>query len=151
MYFLLIIVAIFYGAFRGTKEGMVMVQPADTNYRSTALSSGVRAHKWFRMYHFFGTVSTVILIVIVALIGKLTCVEATANVLEVSALFIAGLIVIAWETFEIGYSYARYSELIPQTELITFMDIIRYRLIGWQVKAMHLFRTGIAVIILIGG
>ena len=119
-----------------------MVQPADPNYQQTVLLSGVRAHKWFRMYHFFGTVSTVMLIVVVALIGKL----------PYSILFIAGLIVIAWETFELGYSYSRYSELIPQTELITFMDIIRYRLIGWQVKAAHITRIAAALILfLIGG
>ena len=89
--------------------------------------------------------------VIVTLMGKVTCVEATTKVVVVSELFIAGRIVIECETFEIGYSYARYSELISQTELITLMDIIRYRLIGWQVKAAHITRISAALILFLAG
>lgn len=105
---------------RGIKEGMVMFKP------------GVRDHPYFRYYHLFGY----------AIIG-LGFISAITIWGEYD--LFAGLALLAWELFELGYSYSRYRVFIPESEnVLGFIQIGKV-----PVRILHITRAliGIALIV----
>jgi len=137
MIYLLITLSFIVGILRGVKEGMVMIQPQDWNCKSTFFVPGVRTHEWFRWYHLIDIIKIIAFTILLILTWEI----------RPSVFFITGQLIAIWEGFELAYWYSRDLRIIGKTELITFLDIIEYRLNGWQVKIAHLTRMTFAILL----
>ena len=137
MIYLLMALSFITGILRGFAEGMDMITPYDSNYKMSYMVSGVRAHVWFRWYHLIDLAGMACLVVLAILTWEI----------RPSWLFITAQLFAFWEGFEIAYWYARDKRFIGKTELITVLDLLEYRLNGWQVKLAHLARVVLAVLL----
>jgi len=141
MIWIIFTLAAVFASLRGVKEGMIHILPGDYTFNHLA-QYGVRGHIWFQVYHAIGFAKMVSFTALIHLIANHTpCWQ-----------HLVALLIILWEIYEVAYSYSRYFRLIPKEELITFVDIIHWRLLGDEVWVIHGLRILlITMLILIGG
>lgn len=137
----LIILVFAVGILKGTKEGLVHIMPFDANYFDRFSCGGVRCHRWHPYYHAIGLFKMALFACLCIMLWEA----------RPSWIFILGLLILLWESFEIAYSYSRHGKIIGDTELIIFVDIMRYRFQGWKVYAIHTARVVACVFLLIIG
>lgn len=123
--------AILFGFSRGLKEGMVMYQP------------GVREHMAFWSYH---GLTVAMFAAFAYLVVNLDRARAWKRYLT-----LAGLLIIIWECFELGYGIGRVDVAFLAQEHINFADLISIHLTAWQVIALHAARTVLAAILMVTG
>ena len=129
--FTIIIIAMLFAFVRGIKEGMVF----DRYY--------VQGHRFFKVYHLINVIKYSLYAVLVLLIY---C-EFDVSVLFAFRLVL--ILMVLWEYTELGYSFSKYGVLIPDTELIVFVDLLRFEMLGKEVKIIHGFRMLVIVALFI--
>lgn len=126
-----VLYAILFAFARGLKEGMVMYQP------------GVREHVAFWSYH------GLTLAMLAAFAYLVLTIERRGQWRRY--VMLAGLLLVIWEAFEIGYGIGRADVAFLIREHVNIADIISIHLAGWQVLALHAARTLLAATLMIGG
>ncbi len=130
MTYIILLLAVLFGFTRGVKEGMVMIQTCDWNsrgkyYANPEDANGVRSHQWFKYYHHISVLAFCFFALGYGMLLRMPFDWALISL----------ILFILWETTEIGYSIARFSRVLPDSE-----DILFIRLRFHHVLLMHIFR-----------
>ena len=140
MIFLYIILAIIIAITHGVHEAMVFLRPNDKMRVDSGFGGNHASpcyHVWFKAYHF---IEVVMFVAIIFLTRILPC--------PISIWLATGILFLIWEVHELAYSYARYKELIPDTENLNLADILEYRIYGMDVFLLHCGRTFVVILTL---
>jgi hypothetical protein len=121
---------ILYACVAGLYQGVIMHKP------------NVRAHRYFDIYH-----------IGIRVLDMLTCgiffiyLDRTIGVVPdiIHYPYLIGLFFLGWELFEICYSWARYTVLIPDNENVFGLG---YIVKGTRLQLLHLIRIFVASVIL---
>lgn len=143
------IIFLMYCFIRGIVQGMVMTREGDENCNpfKAMETEGVRTHVWYHYYHALCLIEAVLC----AISGILLYNNIPGYNYQIF-MVIAGILILGWETFEIGYSKARYDVFIPKYENLTIIDFdIDSDLEDRYIKFLHGTRTVIGLALTITG
>ncbi|MDD5353037.1 MAG: hypothetical protein PHS93_07760 [Candidatus Omnitrophica bacterium] len=116
---------------------MVFIYPGEPMYQKRCDIDGVRSHVWFKGYHVLSILDDIFL-------AAFTIIAWEYRELSLTFLLtLLGTFCLAWECFELAYSYARYKVFIPLTE-----NVFGYHAVMDGVWLLHIARllVGIALI-----
>lgn len=130
MIYLILLLAVLFGFTRGVKEGMVMIQHQDG--MAWVLLEGVRSHYWFKYYHAISALAFCFFALGYGMLLRL----------PFGSTLIALILFIIWEAYELGYSIARYSKLIPDQE-----NLLLFRIWNGHVVGLHIVRGFVIAIL----
>lgn len=136
MIYLIFVMAVLFGFTRGIKEGMVMIQPTDVMHKSMLHGSnfGIRAHKWYVCYHRISILAFAFF--------ALGCGMLLRMPLDIGFTFVVLLVI--WETFELGYAVARCGFPLGDSE-----NLIIFTVWDKWVPVIHNIRCSLIIILLI--
>lgn len=130
-----------FNFFRGVAEGMIMTQPADA--RHDRVRTGVRAHKWFPLYHALVVVRGILGFSVGALLLPIISgsIHTGSVWIFLRSLFSPLLLIVlsflvGWQVFESAYVWARYADSPPAFENLLGLDIEVYREDAFKLRAM---------------
>lgn len=137
-----LLAALLWGAFRGIREGMVMIQYSDLMARNPDVnddSEGVRVHTWFKWYHHIelGEILTLIT-------ASILCYHHIGDITDM--VWLTGVIILSWAAFEVCDDYARWKKIRAHENFLGIKSID-----GNAVYAIHIARFIVGTALVIGG
>ena len=132
--------AVLFGGLWGYIQGMIMIQSGD--YMAPCYSrdlSGVRAHINFGTYHRL-CIYCLLAFAELTILWAMHLPEVIWSPLLRYLVFSLGCGLLAWETAECFYSFARYGQYIGPRENINVADIVSWRPNSYWTRWLHLFR-----------